>query len=400
MTPEKLFVILIITQVNKNIMSNILIDQKTSLPIYQQIADQVRKQIATNTIRPGDHLPTIRKLSEELDLSPGTVMRAYMELEREGIVVTKRSGGTIVSVPSDNPKLAILRQNHLSNMVSSNIMQALSLGYSPEELDAVFHTHLSRWREERKSPGASVGPSRADTADTGTILIVGSHDLALNMLVTKLKERKPELNIEVTYAGSLGGLIALQENRAHLAGIHLLDEETGEYNYPYVRHVLPGRAMAIVHLAYRVQGLMFAKTNPKQIKGIEDLKRSDITFVNRQKGSGTRVLLDIQLRRLSILPSEVNGYDNELDTHVAVATSIARGEADCGLGIQAAASACDLGFIPLFRERYDLVIPEEHFRSILLFPLISIVSSSEFRNTIGKVEGYDSSQTGATTFCR
>jgi putative molybdopterin biosynthesis protein len=285
-------------------------------------------------------------------------------------------------------------------MVNNHIMQALSLGYSAAELDETFRNHLSRWREEREHSANLSSQQAAKRGDEGTVLIVGSHDLALNMLVTMAKAKTPELNIEVNYAGSLGGLIALQENRAHLAGIHLLDEETGEYNYPYVRHVLPGRPMAIVHLAYRVQGLMFAKTNPKQIQGIEDLKRKEITFVNRQKGSGTRVLLDFQLRRLGILPSEVNGYDNEMDTHVAVAASVAQGNADCGLGIQAAASASGLGFIPLFRERYDLIIPEEHFRSGLLFPLTSIVSSSEFRNAVGKVEGYDSSQTGATTFCR
>ena len=381
-------------------MSSIIIDQAANLPLYQQIADQVRQQIATNTIKPGEHLPTIRRLAETLNLSPGTIMRAYRELEREGVVATKRGGGTIVSVLSDDPRLAVLRQSRLSDLVNSHIMHALSLGYSADELDGVFRDHLSRWREERRSLTNLAAP-RADSADDKkTILIVGSHDLALNMLVNMVRERNPELHIQVDNAGSLGGLIALQENRAHLAGIHLLDEETGEYNYPYVRHVLPGRAMAIVHLAYRVQGLMFARTNPKQIQGIQDLKRKEIVFANRQKGSGTRVLLDFQLRKLGILPSEVNGYENEMDTHVAVAASIAQGKADCGLGIQAAASASGLGFIPLFRERYDLVVPEEHVRSILLFPLINIVSGSEFRNAIGKVEGYDSSQTGATTFCR
>jgi molybdate-binding protein/DNA-binding transcriptional regulator YhcF (GntR family) len=381
-------------------MGSILIDQTANLPIYQQIADQVREQIANKTLRPGEHLPTIRKLAEALNLSPGTITRAYAELERGGIVVTRHGGGTIVSVPADDPRLAVVRQSRLSDMVNNNIIQALSLGYSPEELDAAFQAHLSRWREERKSPIASPRPSATKTTDAGTILIVGSHDLILNMLVTKLKERKPQLNIEVTYAGSLGGLIALQENRAHLAGIHLLDEETGEYNYPYIRHILPGREMAIIHLAYRVQGLMFAKTNPKQIQGIEDLRRREITFINRQEGSGTRVLLDLELRKCGILPADVNGYENELDTHVAVATSIARGEADCGLGIQGAASACDLGFIPLFRERYDLVIPDEHFRSTLLFPLINMISSSEFRNAISHVEGYDIAEIGTTTFCR
>jgi putative molybdopterin biosynthesis protein len=196
----------------------------------------------------------------------------------------------------------------------------------------------------------------------------------------------------------LGGLIALQEERAHLAGIHLLDEETGEYNYPYVKKVLPGRDVAIVHLAYRIQGLMFARGNPKRIKGISDLKRPDITFVNRQKGAGTRVLLDIQLRQLGISPKDIKGYGKEMDTHLAVGLSIAHGEADVALGIEAAARSCNLDFLPLFRERYDLVIPIANYRGQLLAPLLRAVVSAEFKAIVDKAGGYDTSQTGATSF--
>jgi putative molybdopterin biosynthesis protein len=206
------------------------------------------------------------------------------------------------------------------------------------------------------------------------------------------------MEVEITHAGSLGGLIALQEGRSHLAGIHLLDEETGEYNYPYLKHLLPGRELAVVHLAYRIQGLMVARGNPENISGFEDLERDDITFVNRQKGSGTRVLLDFELRKHGIDPSRIRGYEHETDTHLAVAMSVSHDKADVGLGIQAAADTNELDFIPLLRERYDLVIPMENYRSKLIAPLLEIVVSTDFKAVVANIGGYDISQTGSTTF--
>jgi putative molybdopterin biosynthesis protein len=271
------------------------------------------------------------------------------------------------------------------------------MGYSPEDIEADFYLQLARWREERQAiPSTTETPP--DTMDKDTIYIVGSHDMALNILVDLVKRDNKDLKIQITHAGSLGGLIAIQEERAHLAGIHLLDEETGEYNYPYVKRVLPGREVAIVHLAYRIQGLMYARGNPKRIKGIADLKRPDVTFVNRQKGAGTRVLLDIHLRQLGIKPKEINGYERELDTHLAVGLSIAHGEADVALGIEAAARSCNIDFLPLFRERYDLVIPIANYRGKLLAPLLQTITNDEFKEIVNKAGGYDTSQTGATSF--
>ncbi len=378
----------------------IYLDEATQTPLYQQITEKVKQLIATDRLKPGDHLPPVRQLAHSLHINPGTVLRAYMELEQEKITVSRRGGGTIVSTRASDPLRSALRQKRLSGMVSSNILETLSLGYSPEEIESVFQLHLARWRAERRGEARDSGNRDDETIKRNTIRIFCSHDLALNLLVTKLKQRSPEIDIGVTYAGSLGGLIALQEERADMAGIHLLDEETGEYNYPYIKHILPGLEMAIVHLAYRVQGLMFATGNPRQIKDFEDLRRPDITFINRQKGSGTRVLLDLQLRQYGILPSEVKGYGREMDTHLAVAVSIARGEADVALGIEAAAHAQGLDFLPLSRERYDLVIPIAHYRSKLLSPLLEIITSSEFKQLVTDVGGYDTSQTGATTFCR
>jgi putative molybdopterin biosynthesis protein len=293
----------------------------------------------------------------------------------------------------------MLRQRRLGNIVSDNILEVLSLGYTPQELEATFYLQLARWREERQETEEKPGDQPKAGPSQNTINIVGSHDLALNILIDMFNKRTNRATeIKVTNAGSLGGLIALQEERADLAGIHLLDEETMEYNYPYVKHIFPGREIAIVHLAYRVQGLMFARNNPKQIRGIEDLKRPDIVFVNRQKGSGTRVLLDLELRQHGIMPSEVNGYEHELDTHMAVAIHIARGKCDVGLGIEAAARACEIDFLPLFHERYDLVMPTAKYHSPLIAPLLEIIATDDFRRLITSIGGYDTAQTGSTSF--
>jgi len=302
-----------------------------------------------------------------------------------------------VSGGAGGPGVATLRQVRLAHLVSSQIVEALSLGYSPEELEVAFSLHLARWREERAAKAESLERKDGQVDARKTIVIVGSHDLALQLLAGQLRRRNPELSVEITHAGSLAGLIALQEERADLAGIHLLDEETGEYNYPYVKHILPGREVAIVHLAYRIQGLMFARGNPRRIQGLADLTHADITFANRQKGSGTRVLLDLKLQEQGITPSEVRGYEREMDTHLAVATAIARGEVDVGLGIEAAANTCNIDFLPLFRERYDLVIPIANYRGKLV-PLLEIVGSEDFRKAVTDAGGYDTSQTGATAF--
>ncbi len=374
------------------------LDQHSATPLYQQIAEQVRQFIATEQLKPGDHLPTVRELAHDLNVNQNTVFRAYLELEQEKVISARRRGGTVVVAKPDDPSIAAARQKRLSEMVSDDIVKVLSHGYSPEDLEAAFYLHLARWREERRGiPEKPVTDSKT-SVKPDTIHIVGSHDLALNILTDLVKQSNENIDFDIVHAGSLGGLIALQEDRAHLAGIHLLDEETGEYNYPYVKRILPGREMAIVHLAYRIQGLMFARGNPKNVTGIHDLTRDGITFINRQKGSGTRVLLDIHLRQLGINPKEIKGYEKEMETHLAVGLSIARGEADVALGIEAAARSCNIDFLPLFRERYDLVIPAAGYRGKLLAPLLATVASREFKEVVDKAGGYDTSHTGTTTF--
>ena len=379
-------------------IADLQIDQHSKDPLHLQIADQVRNLIAMEKLKPGDHLPPVRQLAEYLNINQNTILRAYILLEQEKVVVARKRGGTVVTARTDDPNMLLERRRRLSEMVGNDILKALSMGYSPEDIEADFHLQLARWREERQAiPPVSVAIPDI-SKDKDTIHIVGSHDMALNILIDQARRENKKLKIQVTHAGSLGGLIAIQEERAHLAGIHLLDEETGEYNYPFIKRVLPGREVAIVHLAYRIQGLMFAPGNPKNIKGITYLKRPDVTFVNRQQGAGTRVLLDIQLRHLGISPKDIKGYERELDTHLAVGLSIAHGEADVALGIEAAARSCNIDFLPLFRERYDLVIPIANYRSNLLSSLLRMVVSEEFKTVVNKAGGYDTSQTGATSF--
>jgi molybdate-binding protein/DNA-binding transcriptional regulator YhcF (GntR family) len=379
-------------------MVDIRLDYHSSTPIYKQIAEQLRQFIAAEQIKPGERLPSIRQLSHSLNVNQNTVCRAYLELEQEQIIVSRRGGGTTVSSQDKAPDIRATRQKRLLESINEDIIKTLSQGYSPEELEAAFYLNLERWREERQATAEEPAKTPETRKDTNVIRIVGSHDLALNILLDLLRQREKNLETEVVHAGSLGGLIALQEERADLAGTHLLDEETGEYNFPYIKRVLPGREIAIVNLAFRIQGLMFARGNPRQIKGLADLRRPDIVFINRQKGSGTRVLLDLRLKAQGIAPSEIRGYETELDTHLAVATQIAHGKADVGLGIEAAALSCNLDFMPLFRERYDLVMPMHNYRSQRLALMLEIIASDEFKKIVNGIGGYDTSQTGATTF--
>jgi putative molybdopterin biosynthesis protein len=225
-----------------------------------------------------------------------------------------------------------------------------------------------------------------------TILAIGSHDLTLDLVAQQLATRGVRLSS--ANVGSLGGLVALGRGEAHLAGSHLLDPPTGEYNLPYIHKHLPETSVMVVGLVRRWQGLILSSGNPKEIQDLRDLAREDVSFVNRQRGAGTRVLLDYQLSQLNLDPSEIRGYEREEYTHLAVAAAIAAGRVDCGLGIQAAAVALELDFVPLYSERYDLVIPREHFDSELLAPLLEILVSDQFADEVNELAGYELERPG------
>jgi len=384
----------------QTIFDQIFLDSNSSKPIYQQIAEQIQLYIVTEQISSGEHLPSVRYLASILNVNPNTVARAYLELEQKQLVIAKRGGGTIVTSTMDDPAMRAVRQKHLLDTINDHIIKMLGQGYMPEELEATFYTLIDRWREERRALKRTPDILADEIRHDNVIRIAASHDIAFNILVTIHRQRSSDIDIEVTDMGSIGGLIALGEGKADIAGAHLLDEETGEYNVPFIKRVLPGREIELVNLVYRMQGLMVTPGNPKKIKSLEDLRRPDIAFVNRQQGSGTRVLLDVQLKKLGMLPGEIKGYEVELNSHLSVGTAVAQGKADVSLGAEAAARTCKVDFLPLFRERYDLAISEKIYRSERLTLLLEIIRSDGFKNIVNKIDGYNTSQTGKTILVR
>ena len=222
-----------------------------------------------------------------------------------------------------------------------------------------------------------------------TVVAIGSHDITLDLLAQYLPERAPGMRLASANVGSLGGLVALRRNEAHFAGSHLLDPETGDYNWRYIDQYLPGRDVALVTLVRREQGLIVPPGNPLGIASIGDLTREDVSIVNRQRGAGTRILLDYELEQRGIDPVQIQGYEREEYTHLAVAAAVASGTASAGLGVRAAARALELDFVTVGWERYDLVIPREHYESDLLQPLLGLLHDDAFRAAVAALPGYD-----------
>jgi putative molybdopterin biosynthesis protein len=259
----------------------------------------------------------------------------------------------------------------ISSLVRADGLVILPRGSQGESAGAVVTVHLYR--------------SPADLERT--IFSIGSHDISLDLLTQflALKERRMvSANI-----GSQGGLVALRRGEAHLAGSHLLDPMTGEYNLAAIRQYLPDVPVIVVALTLRQQGLLLQRGNPKNIRDLDDLVHPNVTFINRQRGAGTRVLLDYHLSMKGIALENIRGYNQEEYTHLAVAAAVASGRADCGLGIAAAAQALSLDFIPLFQERYDLVIPRQYANSKLLAPLFDILHDAAFSRAVVELPGYD-----------
>lgn len=226
------------------------------------------------------------------------------------------------------------------------------------------------------------------------LLFAGSHDLLLDILDEGLREMGQGWSLRTANVGSLGGLQALRRGEAHLAGCHLLDPESGEYNLSYIRRFLGDREVKIITLAAREQGLVVAPGNPLQIRGLADLREKKARFINRQRGSGTRILLDHLLAQEGIKPDEIEGYEREEFSHLAVAAAVAGGAADAGMAIRAAAEALGLDFVPVGYERYDLVIPASYWEDERVQVLVSFIRSEEFRRRSRELPGYDFSQSG------
>jgi putative molybdopterin biosynthesis protein len=228
----------------------------------------------------------------------------------------------------------------------------------------------------------------------GQVVAIGSHDLTLDVIANMLRLRYPGMTFASANQGSVGGLMALRRHEAHMAGTHLLDEETGEYNVPFVRKYLERVDVFLITLVYRQQGFMVLPGNPKAVRDVEDLTKPDVQFVNRQRGSGTRLLLDYALKEKGVDPAAVRGYDREEYTHTQVAASVKSGAADTGLGVLSAARALGLDFVPWREERYDLCIPAEHMDHPGVRAVLEIIRTREFKGVVESLGGYGTRDTG------
>ena len=226
------------------------------------------------------------------------------------------------------------------------------------------------------------------------ITIIGSHDLAIDLIASEINDEFPQLILLSANLGSLGGLMALKQGRSHIAGAHLLHPETNEYNFPYLPKYLPKLETVVVHFVRREQGLMVQPGNPLNISGFEDLCGPNVRFVNRQEGAGTHILLDYHLRQLGIEGSRIKGYDYRVSTHNEVARAIKTDLADVGLGIYAAALAFGLEFIPITEEQFDFIIPKAYFYTEPIQKFIEVIRAEDFIHKVEQMGGYDVKDAG------
>ncbi|GAB4410385.1 MAG: hypothetical protein Kow00106_04240 [Anaerolineae bacterium] len=357
----------------------------TTTPLFQQIAESIRRAIISGALRPGDELPPVREMSAQWRCAPGTVQRAYQELAAAGLVVSRPGQGTRVTAPLPSAPSSPLRQAALVHRAESFLLSALAEGYTPDQVEGAVRQALDRWRgvaEARPAPPPNV------------LRFAGSHDPAVSVIAARCGTLMPGYILEIAFCGSLGGLIALAEGRAELAGCHLWDAETDTYNRPFVRRLLPGRRVALLTLAQRRLGLIVPPGNPQGLHDVGDLARPGLRFINRQAGAGTRVWLDAQLARLGIDPAHLQGYEHCVATHEEVARAVAEGDADVGLGVETAALSYGLGFVELTTERYDFAIPDTVWEMAPVQRLAAWLATDPARQVIGALGGYQTSATG------
>jgi molybdate-binding protein/DNA-binding transcriptional regulator YhcF (GntR family) len=354
-------------------------------PLYKRIAEAVQQQILSGSLNAGDRLPSVRDMAKEWGCTIGTVQRAYRELARRGILTSRSGRGTVVVDRSHLQGESAMRKARLIHRAETHLLELLSAGYSLDEVEMAIRQAMDRWRVIERDE---------ITRDEKKLQFVGSHDLIVTLISQLFPKIAPGYHLMVRYSGSLGGLIALAEGKADLAGSHLYDEESDSYNIPFVRKVLPGKRIALITLAHRRIGLIVSEGNPKSIKEIEDLPDSGIRFVNRQAGSGTRVWLDVALRKAGISSDRIRGYEEEKMTHSAAAQAVAEDKADVAIGMEASAAYYSLDFIPLTRERYDLVVLEAAMQFEAIARLQEWLLSDQAGSLISSVEGYEISETG------
>jgi len=364
--------------------------------LYQEIAEALRRRIASGELGPGDKLPPVREMARQWGCTPGTVSRAYTQLGQEGLVAGHRGGGTRVTPNELQPEDPVWGWASLVNRAEGYLLEAIGGGHTPDQAQSALSVAISRWHDLQHE--SRPDPQPKPSGETDELRFAGSHDMAVEFLARMLSEGATPARLSIQYVGSLGGLMALARDEADVAGTHLWDDRRDSYNLPFVRRLLPSRRVILVTMVHRSLGLVTAPGNLQGVRDLSDLARPEVRLVNRQSGSGTRVWLDAQLKALDIAPQSVLGYEREEFTHLAVARAVDGGEATVGLAIHAAASAYGLDFLPLTRERYDLVFPVEVWETPAAQALVKVVRSPQFKEAVAALGGYDTAETGQETW--
>jgi molybdate-binding protein/DNA-binding transcriptional regulator YhcF (GntR family) len=357
--------------------------------LYQEIAETLRRRIASGELNAGDRLPPVRALAEEWSCTPGTISRAYQMLAEEGLLISHPGRGTRVAPDALQPIAGVWPWAALVNRAEQYLLEALARGHTPIQATAALGVAVGRW-EELQEQGATAEP----LVPAGVVRFAGSHDLALEVLAGMLGEVAPALRWQAEFTGSLGGLMTLARGEADLAGTHLWDATTDQYNVPFVERLFPGRSVGLLTLARRELGFIVAPGNPLKLDEIADLGQPGVRLINRQTGSGTRVWFDAQLERAGVDGDRISGYARAAATHTAVARAVANGEVDVGIGIFAAARSFRLGFVSLAQEQYDLVMLATGWQTPGGRAVRQVVQSSAFREALAALGGYDTSVTG------
>lgn len=358
--------------------------------LYQRLAESIRRDILDGKLHPGDQLPSIRQMTAEWDCTPGTVQRAYQALTLQGLASTLAGKGTFVSHEVNQRRMqaeAPLRQASMVHRAETFLLESLASGYNLEEIQRSLNLAMDRWRSLQQTSAAPAPP-------TDTIRFSGSHDMAVAWLANNLPQILPGIRLEAHYSGSLGGLMALAEGTADLAGCHLWDAETHTYNDAFLRKLFPGKDLLAIHLADRNLGWILQLGNPYHVQTVEDLVQPGLRFVNRQSGSGTRVWLDAALQSAGIPAEQVSGYNHAKATHSEFARAIAEDQADVGLGLESAAADFGLEFILLIQEQYDLVAFAQVGESLPISTLINWLHTPDARALVASLPGYDATHTG------
>ena len=357
--------------------------------LYKRIAEEIRQDILSGKQKAGSRLPSIRELTHRWNCTTGTIQRAYQELSRQGLVVSRAGKGTHVSSDLNMKQFQVqipLRRASMVHRAEAFLLESLTSGFDLEEIQQAVNLAMDRWRTLQVNEPSSANPE--------IIRFSGSHDMAMVWLSNHIAETITSTTLQLNFNGSLGGLMALAEGKAELAGCHLWDIDSNTYNEPFIRKLFPGKKMLMIHIANRRIGLIVSPNNPKGINRLQDLTQPSVRFVNRQSGSGTRVWLDANLHQFRIDPAKIDGYEDEKTTHSEVARMIAEGKADAGIGIESAAAVYSLGFVPLDEECYDLVTYDHLAERSPLRDFIQWLNSNMVKQTIEHLDGYNFSHIG------